>query len=109
MPLKTVTLNGQSILIEVADLKAEGEIRAESADGFEDTSLADRIHDMKDRLDPILRALAVPVQAVMQTAGAAEWSLEVNIGFEGEAGIPFVANGKANAAVKVSATWKKGA
>lgn len=105
MPLKTIALNGQSILVEVADLKAEGQIPGPSADGFENTSLAD---DMKDRLDPILRALAAPVQAVMQAAGAAEWSIEINVGFEGEAGIPFLANGKANAAAKVSATWKKG-
>jgi hypothetical protein len=105
MPLKTITLNGQQILVEVADLKADGPLPAASTDGFENTSLAE---DMKDRLDPILKAFAAPVQAVMQAAGAAEWSIEINVGFEGEAGIPFVVGGKANAAVKVSATWKKG-
>lgn len=106
MALREITINGQPILVEVADLQVEGE----TAGGrFEDTDATDRIGDMKDRLDALVQALTAPVQAAFKTAGAAEWTLEISIGFTGTTGVPFIASGEANAAVKVTATWKKAA
>ena len=104
MPLREIMLNGQPILVEVADLTVEGEPAAPNR--FENTDLTGRLADMKDRIGPIINALAAPVQAAMKAAGAAEWSIEVNIGFKGETGVPFLAAAEANAAVKVSAKWK---
>jgi hypothetical protein len=38
-----------------------------------------------------------------------EWSLEMNIGFQGEVNpVPFIATGKMNGGIKVTAKWKKG-
>lgn len=106
MALREITVNGQPILVEVADLTVENQPATSAGDRFEYTSATDRIGDMKDRIDPIVKALAAPVQAAFQAAGAAEWTMEISIGFKGETGIPFLAAGEANAAVKVSATWK---
>ncbi|WP_295432716.1 CU044_2847 family protein [uncultured Thiodictyon sp.] len=106
MALREITINGQTILVEVADLKVEGQ----SADNRrEPTAASAEGGDMTDRIDHLLKALTAPVQAACQAAGAAEWSLRINIGFGGKAALPFIASGEANAAVRVTAKWKPAA
>lgn len=104
MALREITIYNQKILVEVADLEIEGQ---PTGDGFEDTSLFDDLGDIKDRLSPLLEIITAPVAAAFKTAGAAEWSLEISIGFKGGTGVPFLASGEANAALKVTAKWSK--
>lgn len=37
-----------------------------------------------------------------------EWGVEFSVGFKGKAGIPIIAQGEANGALKITAKWKKG-
>ena len=112
MALREITIDGQPILVEVADLSVENAVTHETlatrgGGRFEYTDATDKISDMKDRLDHLVKALTAPVQNAFKGAGADEWSLEISIGFKGETGLPFIASGEANAALKVSAKWKK--
>ena len=43
----------------------------------------------------------------LKCTGNCQSRVEVNLGFKGKTGLPFVAEGEANGAVKVSATWKR--
>lgn len=105
MALREITINDQAILVEVADLEIEGQ---PAGNRRENTSLTQQLGDMRGRLDQVLQVITVPVQAALETAGAAEWSIEISIGFKGETGVPFLASGEANAALKVIAKWTKG-
>jgi hypothetical protein len=108
MALREILIDGQPILVEVADLEVEGQTAATRGGGrFQYTDATDKIGDMKDRLDHLVQVLATPVQNALKGAGADEWTVEISIGFKGETGLPFIASGEANAALKVSAKWKK--
>jgi hypothetical protein len=102
MALTPITVSGKTIFVEVADLQEE------RRGGFEYTS-RDADRDMGDRIRDLVGVLTMPVQAAFEGSGAEEWTIEVNLGFNGETGLPFVAKAETNASVKVSAKWKKGA
>jgi hypothetical protein len=101
MALENVMVGGKSVLVEVAELEMEGGAGA----GFEYTALSGG--DVADHIRDLVGALTAPVRAAFEGAGAEEWSLGINFGFKGETGVPFIAKGEANAAVKVTAKWKK--
>lgn len=103
MALKEIKLNGKAVLVEVAELDARGVGRDRGGElaGSGDQDLAQRIEDL-------VATLSSPVQRAFRGSGAEEWSMEVNFGFKGETGLPFIAKGEANAAVKVTAKWMKG-
>jgi hypothetical protein len=100
MAIKPITVDGRTILVEVAELSEEG------ASGFEYTS-RDEETDMGDRIRDLVGVLTLPVQAAFRGSGAEEWAIEVSLGFSGETGLPFIAKAETNASVKVSAKWKK--
>lgn len=102
MGLKGVMVGGKAVLVEVTELEVEG--GAVGTD-YEYTALSGG--DIADRIRDLVGVLTAPVRAAFEGAGAEEWSLEVNLGFKGETGVPFIAKGEANAAVKVTAKWKK--
>jgi hypothetical protein len=107
MALKQIELDGQPILVEVTDLDIEA-----GGDGrWEKTSRASLEgadgQDMGERISGLVAVLTAPVRRSLALAGAAEWTMEITLGFKGETGVPFVAKGEANAAVKVTATWSK--
>ncbi len=101
MALKEITLNGKTVLVEVAELGANrgGRDRGGELTGCGDQDLAQRIEDL-------VATLSSPIQAAFRGSGVEEWSMEVNFGFKGETGLPFIAKGEANASVKVTAKWK---
>jgi hypothetical protein len=107
MALREIKVGGQTILVEVIDLTVEGQTPG-AGGRFEDTSATDKLGDMGGRVSDLLKAMTTPVQAALKAAAADEWTLEVCLGFKGETGVPFIASGEANAAVKVTAKWKKG-
>jgi hypothetical protein len=110
MPLKEIKIDNETVLVEVSDLSVErqgaGRGAASGAERFEYTDAGDDA-DMAGRIRGLLGVLARPVQQTLKTAGAAEWTMEVNFGFKGESGVPFVAKGEVNGAVKVIAKWTR--
>jgi len=102
MAIKSITVDGRTILVEVAELPEEG------PSGFEYTS-RDEEKDVGDRIRDLVGVLTMPLQAAFEGSGAQEWAIEVSLGFNGETGLPFIAKAETNASVKVSAKWKKGA
>ncbi|MCG6861446.1 MAG: hypothetical protein LJE70_09265 [Chromatiaceae bacterium] len=98
MAVKPITVDCKVIFVEVADLVEE------RPDGFEYTS-RDEDRDMGDRIRDLVGVLTMPVQAAFEGSGAQEWAIEVNLGFNGETGLPFVVKAETNASVKVSAKW----
>ncbi len=107
MALREILVDGKSILVEVTDLPVEGQPVTREADRFENTSANDKVDDLAGHIENLVAVLSKPVLAAFKGSGAEEWTLEVNLGFKGETGVPFVAKGEANAAVKVTAKWKK--
>jgi len=51
--------------------------------------------------------IALQVQEAFADNKPEEWGVEFNIGFKGKAAIPFIAQGEASSALKVTAKWKK--
>lgn len=102
MALKEIEIDGQSVLVEVTELEVEG---GGGAGRWKQTSKDDQ--EMGQRISGLVGVLTAPVRRSLETAGAAEWTMEITLGFKGETGVPFVAKGEANAAVKVIAKWSK--
>jgi hypothetical protein len=92
-----------TIWIEVTEVEQKGV--AQKGDGFEKVSMEDELQQAGDRVRQTIAALAGTVHGALEAAQPQEWSIEINIGFKGSAGIPFVTSGEANGAVKVTAKW----
>jgi hypothetical protein len=105
MALKQVSLGGKNIWIEVAELPVEGGVA--QGDRFENTSVREKVGDLADSIRDLVEVVTAPARAAFEGSQAEEWAIELNIGFKGETGLPFVAKGEANAAVKITAKWKK--
>ena len=106
--IEALEFGGEIIYIEVSDVKEGTPSKsAKPGDGYEYTSAGNELEAAGARVDSTIRALARTVRKALEDAQPDEWTLEVNIGFKGKAGIPFITEGEANGAVKVSAKWKK--
>ncbi|MFM2057419.1 MAG: hypothetical protein RLY71_1804 [Pseudomonadota bacterium] len=112
MGTRLITIDGVQVYVEVEDIDVPAPPRHLDPTGvrrnLEATGVADRLGDVADQLKTIIRSVTGPVQAALQELPPDEWSVELNIGFKGEAGIPCITKGEANASVKVTAKWKKG-
>lgn len=121
MAVQTVMIGGQPILVEVVGEEAGDQLPAagqsapaggRTGDGhrdqvrFENVSLGGDAIEAARRMETTLRAVLEPIQRAGKGLGVNEWTVELSFGFKGGAGIPFVVNGEANGAVKVSAKWK---
>ena len=114
MPVQTIMIAGQPVLIEVQPPTPEDELPAEAFRApdrgglpMENTSVASELADAASRIRTLVGAVVGPVEAAMQSISAEEWTVELSLGFKGGTGIPFVVNGEANGALKVSAKWKR--
>ncbi len=103
MALKQVMIGGKQIWIEVVELQAD----TASGERFKETSVTEKIGDLADVIRDIVGVVTEPVYAAFEGSRAAEWSMELNLGFKAEGGVPFVAKGETNASVKITAKWKK--
>lgn len=80
----------------------------EKSGGIEKTGVPEKIAAEGFRyLDGALRMTVDSVQKAMQNSGAEEWTMELNVGFQGLAAIPVFLKNGANATLKVTATWTK--
>lgn len=111
MSVRQVIIGSTPVLVEVDDGSPEGLIQANSggASTREKTSSGspNKLSGSVQQIDGLVSALAGQLVDGVSKLGPDEWSVEVNIGFKGEAGIPFITKGEANGAVKVSLKWKK--
>lgn len=110
--------NGQRLFIEVEELQGEEQQRliterganrrlADLPPGAEPTGVMEDVIDALGQMRENIRTLATEVHQAFQENKPQEWTLEFSIGFKGKANpIPFIVQGEANAALKVTATWK---
>lgn len=108
--IEALEFNGESIFIEVTEIEqVEGKAPSKKTkgkkDGFEKASTEEDMIAAGERVRSTISALAATIHQGLSKTSPSEWALEVNIGFKGKAGIPFIAEGEANGAVKVTAKW----
>jgi len=72
-------------------------------------AVADKVRDVGQEMRSLLAAVTRPVREALEATQPDSWSVELNLGFKGEAGIPCITKGEANGSIKVSASWKKAA
>lgn len=71
------------------------------------TSAEDNIVNSMTWLKSNISTLTSGIRDAMDSSKPDEWSLDFNIGFKGEAGIPLITKGEANAALRVNVKWKR--
>lgn len=110
MSSRAVIIDGVTLWVEVDD---EVLPAAPGAPGgrpglVERGAVADRVRDIGGDLRGLLGSITKPVREALEQAQPEEWSIELNLGFKGEAGIPCLTKGEANGSVKITAKWKRG-
>ena len=101
--IEPLDFNGETIFIEVAEVEG-GQL---SDDGCEHTSTEAELIKTGERVRSTISTLADVVRSGLDRVDPTEWTLEINLGFKGKAGIPFITEGEANGAIKVTAKWLK--
>ncbi len=104
--IEKLKFGGETLYIEVSDVEQRGGAGLDDED-LEDVNALDDIADVAEQIRGTIKALAKTVQGALAESQPKEWTLEINLGFKGSAGIPFLAEGEANGAVKVTAKWQK--
>jgi hypothetical protein len=85
--IEPLDFNGETIYVEVTEIDKSGET---STGGFEKTSTGSNLSAAGEQVRSTISALAATVGEALEKAPPTEWSLEINIGFKGKAGIPFI-------------------
>ncbi len=107
MPVSTVLINSQPILVEVEDRHIplvpvdEGQL-----EGLTET--IERVTDLGSFIRNACTQLYSSVKEAADAIKPAEIEMTFGVKLGGEAGIPFVAKGTAEANVAVTLTWKPG-
>ncbi|PPC90459.1 MAG: hypothetical protein CTY34_07705 [Methylobacter sp.] len=105
-PLK---FGDEIIYVEVSEVEQKGDLpqkenRQENVNAAETLN---KVIDAGTQVHNTIKGLCSTLQEAVKDSQPDEWSLEINLGIKGTAGIPFVTQGEANGAVKITATWKK--
>ena len=112
--IEPLDFNGETIYIEVADdIEVADVMETQPVEdgrrkGYRKTSTQEELKTAGEQVRSTISALSATVHEALSNNMPTEWSIEINIGFKGKAGIPFVTEGEANGAVKVTAKWVKG-
>ncbi|MDZ7858363.1 CU044_2847 family protein [Sphaerotilus sp.] len=112
---KLITIDGVQVYVEVealdlpvpADATAPGTRGIGQRRNVEPTGVAEKLGDVGDQLRAAIKSITGPMHSALKELPPDEWTIELNIGFKGQAGIPCITKGEANASVKVTAKWKK--
>lgn len=110
---KLITIDGVQVYVEVEELNGGVSTPVSTGSGggvrrnIEPTSVADKLVNVGDSLRAAIKAVTGPVQSALKDLPPDEWTMELNIGFKGEAGVPCITKGEANASIKLTAKWKK--
>ena len=110
--IELIEIDGKTIWVEVSEVEATEPPKPQHPSdlrrGAEPTSatstLVGKVTSVRDTLEAVISS----VSSGMKAAAPDEWSVEVNLGFDGKTKVPFVAEGGINGGIKVTATWKKG-
>ena len=112
--------NGQRLFVEVEDLRPEEAQRlagdrnrapddvrpSDLPPGAEPTGIREDMVDALAQLRENIQVMAGEIYEALKDHKPQQWSLEFSIGFKGKANpIPFIVQGEANSALKVTATW----
>lgn len=96
--------NGEEIVIKPnyshkpSDLPEDAELTSTPGD------MVESFLQLKDNISVITEQ----VRQALAEHQPEEWGVEFSVGFKGKAGIPIIAQGEANGALKITAKWKKG-
>ncbi len=106
--IEPIIIKGKTIWVEVSEIDMGQPAEApdhpkDLREGAEPTSIGEKVISVRDTLEAVVGA----VSDGMEAASPDEWSVEVNLGFDGETKIPFLAEGGVKAGIKVSAKWKR--
>lgn len=110
MSSRAVIIDGVTLYVEVDDETlpvAPGAAGAARGGLVERGAVADRVRDIGADLRGLLASVTKPVRDALEQSQPEEWTVELNLGFKGEAGIPCLTKGEANGSVKVTAKWKR--
>ena len=105
--IEALKFGDQTIYVEVTDIEQEAAEPGSGSGDYEFTTAEGKLLDAGEWVRRTVSALAGVVQQALSNAQPAEWTLEINMGFNGKAGIPFLTEGGANGAVKVTAKWTR--
>lgn len=94
----------ETVYIEISDVEQVGKSKS---DEFEKVSAIDKVTDAGRQIQSTIKALSGTVLAALSDSKPTEWSMEINLGFKGKGGIPFITEGEAAGAVKVTAKWQR--
>lgn len=103
--IQALKFGNDTIYIEVSEVAQEGVIKIDDDDELEKINALDDVINTGQQLVAAIRGLVGAVKSGLDEAKPKEWTLEINLGFKGKAGIPFITEGEANGAVKVTAKW----
>jgi hypothetical protein len=107
MPVTTVLINNQPILFEVEDrhipIAAEAQGQLEGAD-----AIITRAGDLGTFINDACIQLYTSVKQATSAIKPSQVELSFGVTLGGEAGIPFVAKGSAQANVSITLTWNPG-
>jgi hypothetical protein len=107
MPVTTVLVNNQPILFEVEDrhipVEAGAEGQLQGAD-----NLIERASDLGTFINNACVQLYSSVKQAASTIKPDQVELSFGVTLGGEAGVPFVAKGSAEANVSITLTWNPG-
>ena len=104
--IQPLQFGDEIIYIEVSDVEQQGESQ-QIQSRWQQVNALDQVREAGTQVHATVKALCATVQSALKDTQPDEWTLELNLGFKGQAGIPFVTQGEANGAVKVTAIWKK--
>jgi hypothetical protein len=114
MSSQLILIDGVKLLVEVDDAPNDELLTTTLTDekpvqGREPTSAGSRekLQDCGESLRNVLRAVVNPIQDVLEKLPPDEWTLELSLGFKGEAGIPCLTRGEANGSIRLSIKWKE--
>ena len=106
--IEPLEFDGETIYIEVTDVEQTlSEQQNKNQRGYEEISTEGGLTSAGEQVRSTIRALASTVRQALSDAQPNEWTLEINLGFNSKIGIPFVTEGEANGAVKVTAKWTR--
>ena len=98
--IEPLNFNGETIFVEITEVAPDDNHEAE-------TGLETALSETGTRVYSTITALATTVHSALDMVNPTEWTLEINLGFKGKAGTPFITEGDANGAIKVIAKWVK--
>jgi NTP-dependent ternary system trypsin peptidase co-occuring protein len=109
MPTRLIRLNGAEIYVEVDELDTQFSRSPATGDladrGLTATGVADRVADAGYELRQMLSAVTSSIQQALEKSRPNEWTVELSVGFKGEAGVPCLTRGQTNATIKLTAKW----